>query len=178
MDVNNQKAAAMATKYILSITICLIVSLTAVSQVESSHQSESQKGVFVMLDQVEFRYIIFNNSVRNFGDPEAGIRNIDVLLDEKAFSEENLKKLFRVLSKGYPKPELLLIEVITNLEQSHTPGLPQTSAEPDNPNYDNYHWATYHRDKENEFFRYNPNPPSKETKTVVLKGKDPFAAQK
>jgi hypothetical protein len=130
-------------------------------------------------EKVDFRYIIFKNDARYFGksEPKAGIRTMRVLLDEGAFSEETLKKLFRALSEKYPEPQMLLVVVITNIEQTYPPGYPQSSTDRDPPEFDNHHWANYTRSEENEYFRYNPDPPNREMKTVVLKGKDPFAPQ-
>lgn len=163
------------TKYLWRFLLC--TNSLLVMFVSSGYgQSVCSQNNFVSLEQVDFRYIIYEKSCDDFGNPEAGIRRIDLLLQEKAFSEENLKKLFAVLSEGYPEPQLLLIQVITNLEQARPEGFPQISGGKDNPAAYIYHRASYQRDKNNEFFRYNPNPPDRQMKTIVLRGKDPSGA--
>ena len=130
---------------------------------------ECQNQESVALGKVDFHYVIFGNVVRDFGSPDATVRSIDVLMDENEFSEAGIKKLFQVLSKGYPQPMSLHVYVVTNLGQTHNPGRPRSSAEPEVPADYEHHWAGYSRGAKEEFFRYNPNPPGREIKTVSLK---------
>ena len=44
-----------------------------------------------------------------------------MLLDPKSFSEENLKQLFALLSKRFPEPTELVVNVYTDLEDIMTP---------------------------------------------------------
>jgi hypothetical protein len=48
-------------------------------------------------------------------------RVVVVLIDSKHFSEVNLRGLFRLLSKRFPKPQELRIAVFTSLDQLPTP---------------------------------------------------------
>src|SRR6266498_55846 len=77
--------------------------------------NEQKQESFRPLEQVEFHYLIYKDAAYDFGRPETAMRQIRVFMDEKAFSEENLKKLFAVLSHGYPDPDFLTVLVITNL---------------------------------------------------------------
>ena len=124
-----------------------------------------------------FRYVIISNHVYTpTGDHRDTSRFIEVLLDEKAFSEGTLRQLFKLISQRFPKPRWLDVDVYTNLEQTETPeesDLSKTS-ESNAPSQDNYHWARLIRIDDDELFRYNPDPPSRTMKTVILKGKDPF----
>jgi hypothetical protein len=61
-----------------------------------------------------FRYVIVSNSVD-------GPREITVLLDEKPFTETNLKVLFGLLKRRFPVPQALFIEVRVSLEDIDTP---------------------------------------------------------
>ena len=124
--------------------------------------------------KIGFRYVIICDPI-NVTDPNDPPRRIDVLLDPKAFSEETLATLMRILSKRYPEPEWMIVHVWTNLEQVHTPGEPRMSEAPYNPILDEYHRAILIRKDGNELFRYNPNPPSTRMKTVILKGEDPYS---
>ena len=126
-----------------------------------------------------FRYFIIGNDVDSMaGVPRNVSRSVRVLLDDKSFSEANLGQLFRLLSKSFPKPADLEVWVYTSMEAAPTP---EEVKQPgisearwcNEDLQDKYHWALYVRTRENEFFRYNPNPPKVDLKTVVLKGRAP-----
>ena len=130
-----------------------------------------------------FRYIIISNEVSNLsGDPKDANRTVSVLLDEKAFSEETLKEMFKLVSKRFPEPKRLDIWVYTSLEQLDTPEERDRgviSESDNNPVFDNYHRALFFRSQDgDEVFRYNPNPPNTNMKTVILKGRDPHAPRR
>ena len=149
-------------------SIAVLVGLILLFAPRATGQGE-EDDESVPLGKVEFHYIIFGNVVRNFGGPESeATRSINVLIEEKAFSEDGIKKLFRVLAKGYALPTSLRIYVVTSLEQTHNPGRPRGSDEPDLPAYYEHYWATYIRNGKEELLRYNPKPPSREIKTLSL----------
>jgi hypothetical protein len=120
---------------------------------------------------MDFHYLIVADEQRS-----SVVRHVEVFLDEKAFSEENLKKLFAHLSPKYPATRLI-IEVFTDWNQlplpSDCPGA-GTSNMPDRPDLYDYHQAIYYNLPEREYFRYNPTKKihSSEFKTVVLKLKE------
>jgi hypothetical protein len=124
-----------------------------------------------------FRYAIVSNEIVNVtGDAADAFRYVVVLMDQKAFSEENLKELFKLVSARFPTPNRLDVQVYTNLEQVETPEEHEqgkVAESPDNPVIDKYHWALFIRSQGNELIRYNPNPPDRKMKTIILKGKDP-----
>jgi hypothetical protein len=134
----------------------------------------------VHLGPVGFQYEIFFNEAFHFGNPELGTRNIGVLIEEKDFSEENLREIFRTLSKGYAKPPMLHIELVTNREQIYPAKWPRTSNEPEPSGFHQYHWARYFRSEgdDTEYFRYNVSPPSSDLKTIMLRGFDPAVRQR
>ena len=120
-------------------------------------------------------YIILSTSINEY--VENGARDVEVLLDAEDFSEKNLKILFGELSDRFPTPDRLSVHVFTNLKQVGSQSQRDTvSSMPpkENPEFHNYHWALLMRIVGDELVRYNPNPPSREMKTMVLKGKDPF----
>lgn len=125
-----------------------------------------------------FRYIIFYNSVDNMFNSKLPQRTLSVLIEQKAFSEENLNKLLQLIGSRYPAPNWLNINVYTSLEQILTPEEADTpkisgGGKTENEMYD-YPYALIIRFQENEIFRYTANPPTKTLKTVIIKGKDPF----
>ena len=125
------------------------------------------------------RYAIVSNEIVNVtGDADDAFRYVVILLDEKAFSESRLKELFKLVSARFPTPNRLDVQVYTDLEQVETPeehDRGRVSESRDDPTSDKYHWALFIRSQGNELFRYNPNPPNRGMKTVILKGEDPTA---
>ncbi len=122
-----------------------------------------------------FRYAIVSNEREGRGRKRAdGYRYVEVLLDERAFSEENLRELFRLISKRFPQPRVLHVQVYTNLEDVETPEereMPKASEASLDTSLDRYHQAFFLRDSEaSEWFTYNPSPPGTEMRKVLLKG--------
>lgn len=165
---------------ILSIALCigLLLAANSLAEVNNKHVLPAQN----QYNYSSFRYVIVNNEVINdSGDPKDAYRYVEVLLDEKAFSEETLKKLFKLLSKRFPKPSTMDVSVSTNLEQVDTPeerDEPKVSEAPANPSLDRYPSALLIRKDGNELFRYTSNPPNTDMKTVILKGRDPQAPRR
>ena len=87
------------------------------------------------------------------------VRHIEIFLDEKAFSEENLKTLFEYISKKNPEPQHLIVEVNTNWAQldfpSDCPGTGSSNM-PTRPDEYDYLQAIYHRMPKVEYFKYSP----------------------
>lgn len=148
------------------IFVSLLIGLT---QAQDRYPKVLQEDQNVKLDQMNFHYEIYYNVAFHYGDPEKGTRNIGVLIEEKDFSEENLKELFKALSKGYLMPHNMCIQVVTNGEQIYPSGWPKEGDEPEPPNYHNYPWALFFRNGENEFFRYYYGPPNGEIRTSIIK---------
>lgn len=166
----------MRIRVFWSIALCAVLLATISISVDANHYG-LQRMHTIKQNGAEFRYIIFDNTVDNDGDPKDAIRTVEVLLDEAAFSETTLKKLFKLVSKRFPKPAWLKVWVYTNLKQLPTPeedDLPKVSGTDDNPDFDKHHWALLMRVDGNELFRYNSDPPNGTLKTVILKGNDPF----
>ncbi len=93
-------------------------------------------------------------------------------MDEKAFSEDNLRKLFEVLSNFYQKPKVLSVIVITSLKQvGDLPFPPGASGGQEPEGSRKHHRAIYVRFEDEEFFRYTISPPAPrdDLKTVVIR---------
>ncbi len=125
-------------------------------------------------NQSPFRYIIIYNEVESGKNVTFPRRTVSVLLDDKAFSEENLIELFKLISIRFPKPKWMHVDVYTSLEQIPTPeeeDFPRISNSEGNPALDTHHRAIFYREYGEELIRYNPDPPSVKMKSVVIKKK-------
>ncbi|HZE71873.1 MAG TPA: hypothetical protein VE135_20380 [Pyrinomonadaceae bacterium] len=161
------KEDAMMMRTILRIVLLSLLTGNIAGGVNKSMSQISNRS--------PFRYAIVSNEVIDDSGtpPKDAYRYVEVLLDEKAFSENNLKELFKLVSKRFPKPKVLHVQVYTNLNDVETPEEregPKMSEVPDDPSQDRYHQASYLRDDDgNEWFTYNPNAPRTGTKKVILK---------
>lgn len=158
---------ALNTGLALMLIVSFLMILSGDTHVAIRGNSE-QHAESVDLDKVDFHYVIFQNVVLRPEKPEISRRNMSVLLDEDAFSEGTLRRLFEVLSEGFPKPEMLSITVITSVKQTVTPQLGQ-SGSPTPPDYFDHHRASYTRTPTYVFFGYTPTPTSRELKYVILR---------
>lgn len=173
----------MKAKMILSVLLCVSLFLIGCGLAEANGRYMLQGSDQRRSSRVPFRYVIISNEVN--GKPSApndGYRYVEVLLDDRAFSESNLKELFKLVSRRFPTPRVLHVQVYTSLEDVETPeerDAGRASEGPDDPSADRYHRAFYLRDADgDEWFSYNPNPPSREIRTVVLKGSNPQAQRR
>lgn len=119
-----------------------------------------------------FRYLILSDERMS-----PTTRTIEVFTDEKAFNEENLRKLFRYLSDKNPDPDpetkRLNIFVYTDWKQlgfpSDCPPSAMSGGDSGRDAYD-YHWARFYRKEGREFFVYNPVKKEWKDKDVIMKG--------
>jgi hypothetical protein len=100
-------------------------------------------------------------------------RHVEVFMDEKAFSEDNLRELFEHLSKTNPDPAGLTVVVFTDWSQFTNPsvgcpggGCGECKSEPFK--FDHLQ-ATYWRRPDREYFRYSPKINTADFKKVVIK---------
>ncbi|MBI3652974.1 MAG: hypothetical protein HY231_18260 [Acidobacteria bacterium] len=127
----------------------------------------------------EFRYIIVDSSI-NRDNPKEPVRVVTILLDEKSFSDDTLRKLYALVSKRLPRPKLMKIWVYTSMEQIATP------EEEENPvashirtgkvGPDKYYHAFMLRQDGNALFWYY-NLDGTEIKTIIIKGKNPLLSK-
>src|SRR5687768_327857 len=124
----------MIQQHFLREGILLMSLLIGLTQTQSKYPEvlEDEK---LSLDPISFQYEIFYNLAFHFGKPDLGTRNMAVLIQEKDFSEENLKELIKLLSKGYAKPKMLYVEVVTSRDQIRPSRWPRSGDEPDPPNF-------------------------------------------
>jgi hypothetical protein len=117
----------------------------------------------------KFNYLVTSNILQS-----STVREIDIFLDEKAFSEDKLKILFTYFSAKYPKVKILIVKVKTNWAQLQPPSDCPPSGEsnqPDNPDEYDYHFAVYRRERNDnsEYFTYNPILKTRHLETRTLK---------
>lgn len=122
-----------------------------------------------------FRYAVVVNEVEGKVGRGSSYRYVEVLLEDKAFSEETLKELFDLLTKRFRKPLVLHVKVFTSLDDVQTPEereSPRISEVDQLPPANKNRTAFFLRDaNKNEWFRYeNLNGAEK---TVIIKGKAP-----
>ena len=173
----------MKVRVILCTALCVGLSLAVNSLAKTKSNNMVQRANQNKRYCSPFRYVMISNEVSNLsGDPKDANRTVSVLLDEKAFSEETLKEVFKLVTKRFPEPKRLDVWVYTSLEQLDTPEERDRgviSESDNNPVSDNYHWALFFRSQDgDEVFRYNPNPPNTNMKTVILKGRDPHGPRR
>lgn len=126
--------------------------------------------------RMDFRYLITADY-----QITPNTRRIKVFLDEKAFTEENLKKLFRYLSDKNPdpndSPNNLTVVVNTDWKQldfpSDCPPIATSGGNSGTDAYD-YHWARFYRREGKESFVYNPIKKVWKDKDVIMKGNKIF----
>lgn len=158
------------------IVIPVILALSAflgvrVQQSNTVEENQAEYSDYARIGPLSFHYVIFHSRVisTDSNDPNSGTKNIHILLDEDAFSRENLESLFKSLSRGLAKQEELNVFVLTNIKQVNLEGLfvskTSTPAE-----YFNHHRAFYHRDSKNEYYRYTEMPWDYNLKTHLIKG--------
>ena len=106
------------------------------------------------------------------------VRRINIFMDDNAFNENNLKKLFKYVADKNPEPKHLTIILATNWKQIELPyDCPQRleSSLPDDPNRYDYRQAIFKRralgDKTVEYFHYYPVLKSSEYTEVIMKGR-------
>lgn len=162
----------MARKIKIIIIISLIfVFFTHLQNKRVETQNNNNEESVANCVKMKFRYIITENTIQS-----SNFRKIEVFLDEKEFSVENLKELFSYLSSKYPEPKYLTVLVKTNWAQlqfpSDCPGIGRSNV-PVKPDEFDYHQAIYYRRGGNEYFRYSVILKSDKLETYVIKGKSP-----
>lgn len=146
-------------RIVLGIILSAWVSITFTSSLYNKEALAQQAKQPISPPHSDFRYLIVKNLPLHKG------RLLQVLLDPKAFSEMNLRKLFLMLSERFPEPYQLAVGVYTSLEQLPTPEEEDYLAsseqeEPENnltliSNIEKYPGASYNRDEGKEVFNYS-----------------------
>ena len=173
-----RQCKAMPNKRVKSITFARIVFLLlfvcAVStQAQTPQFALSQQKAHSRGDwrTSPFRYLIFENVVQNDDSGGSASRDVAILMEEKAFSVENLKKLYHLVSRRFPNPQLLNIWIETSLVQVPTPEEKDegaSSERPRDPQRAAHPRALVIRSKVQTLVRNTPSPPYINMETIVL----------
>jgi hypothetical protein len=159
---------------LLTVSFCMIPSGNVVAQTLASQQDLKS---CPEPPRSPFRYVItWNKITEGMHYPQGGkfrARGVDVLLDEKSFSESTLRQLFALISKRFPDPAELNVSVYTSLEDMMTPE--EGDQVTTNCILDfatlKFAPAFYMRDSEREQFVYQTKEQGSILKTIVLRGK-------
>jgi len=116
------------------------------------------------------RYAIVGNWLDDEKAQLTASRHVEILIDEKDFSEANLRSILGLVSKRFPSPKLLFVDVSTSLDQILTPEERDegVTSDMDGPPVKQHLWAIYVRSTEGEYFRYSPLDDRSGNKRVQL----------
>jgi hypothetical protein len=151
--------------------ICLILMAVVVSTSIAQPTNMGANQDSSRPSRPEFRYIILYTSIREFGSEQQ--RQVVVLLDDKAFSEDTLRKLAALLSKRYPEPDWMFAWIKTDLAQVRTPeetdlyGHIGSSGSTTPDTSDNYDVAVFMRNGEDQSVTYHTKPPRRDGRIVI-----------
>jgi hypothetical protein len=106
----------MQSKIIVVLVILVLILSGSGSTIARNDRSEVT-AQFRLRTSSSFRYAIVRNEVAK----ALPTRQVWVLMEERAFTEENLKSLYQLVIKRYPEPYDLNIWVYTKLEDVPTP---------------------------------------------------------
>jgi hypothetical protein len=111
------------TNLLLALGLISFFYFQTPAQVEKTKEPQVEKtDVQKLFEETQYvsllRYVIVYNDVVKLNAEE---RRIELILDEKQFSEENLIKVFNLVKQRFPLPVRLEIEVHTNLATIETP---------------------------------------------------------
>jgi hypothetical protein len=126
----------------------------------------------VIRELIKLRCYVVENYTYASGNPAVSQRGMALLMQEEAFSENNLRKLFDVLSRNFPQPDDLGIIVVTTEAQVQNRPSNRPSDSPEAPGYYDHHRAEYRRRGNDESFRFTEQPTDRRLKTVTLRGND------
>jgi hypothetical protein len=166
----------MKTETIVRKAAWLVLFLMMSDPVTSMPKNVSLQAVSVDDLRSRFRYVIVS------GEIEARLskqekRHVEVLIEEGAFSANNLRELFKLVSARFKLPKQLNVHVYTSLQDIPTPEereAPAISERQDTASLEMHAQAFFYRDGQgNEWFSYNHKKGSTELETIVLKGKVP-----
>lgn len=124
-------------------------------------------------EEVKYRFPIRYVVVYNY-ITEGNTRQIEILMEEKQFNEKTLRTVFDFLSKRYPSPTNLEIEVHTSLNTIETPEEREMWKDSDDSRFADYYFkykqASYSRYADGrESFIYTVNILPYKEKVVFLR---------
>ncbi|SRR2546423_1470561 len=158
-------------KLILALGLLLILLINSTANPQYLYATQEHSST--RHPQSGFRYIIFYSGLLH------GRRVTLVLMDRQAFSEANLKELFKLISKRFLQPDQLFVSVYTSLDQLPTPEEQDDEDSNDfwqsperQQTFNKYPRADYVRENGNESFHYVMGGNDQTERAVIIKGQD------
>jgi len=102
------------TKAVLVILVFILTLSGSMAAINGKAETAAQ---YRLHTSSSFRYAVVHNEVAK----ALPVRQVWVLMEDKAFTEENLKSLFELVIKRFPEPYEMNIWVYTNLADVPTP---------------------------------------------------------
>ena len=102
---------------IKAVSAILALVLTVSGSVIASNDRVEVAAQYRLRTSSSFRYAIVRNEVAK----TLPVRQVWVLMEERAFTEENLKSLYQLVLKRFPEPFQMDIWVYTSLQDVPTP---------------------------------------------------------
>ncbi len=163
-------------KNMARLLICLVSMLAVVAVVKPDHtkRGHSETNSYALQQSSRpakpLNYVIYHNETHgDENDPKLSRREIDILMDERCFNEENLVRLSRKLATKYPLPINLFVSIKTSFDQIPPPDMAQVSDGPDDPEYYKHHSASFvRRDNQEAKIRFTIDPLSRQQKTISI----------
>lgn len=161
--------------------VCLFVcSLTTVlvaqKKVPRSTSGKGQSAGEITNSRSPFRYVIVAgvSETEKYANRGPHYYVMDVLMEDQAFKEENLKLLFRLLSDRFTDRPGLFINVFTSLDALRTPEeYDETPLAGPISEYHKYKFAFFSRHPGGESFQYGIPNVLKPTRVVMRSGSSP-----
>jgi hypothetical protein len=102
---------------IIVVFVTLVLILSGSGSTTARNDGGEVAAQYRLRTSSSFRYAIVHNELAK----ALPARQVWVLIEEKAFTEENLKSLYQLVTKRYPEPYYLNIWVYTSLQDVPTP---------------------------------------------------------
>ncbi|MBK8813475.1 MAG: hypothetical protein IPN69_22490 [Acidobacteria bacterium] len=149
-------------KHVLRLAVLLSITALTCSQTPSTLDGTST------CFPVNFRYLIVKDTMLS-----GRSREVELFQERKSFNRDNLQQLFVHLSKQYPEPVNLTVEVKTDWSQisipTECPGTGRSNVDVLKGELDGID-ARFYRRGGNEYFKYVESSDSTEVRTVLIKG--------
>jgi len=123
--------------------------------------------------ETPFRYVIVEgvSEIEKFVNKDPKRLHIEVLMEDKAFNEKNLIKLFDLISRRFVSKESLWIAVYTSLDAIFTPEERDGQAMYERvSDYKRFKYAFMYRNGYGDFFYYAIPGKVKEKKVILRAG--------
>jgi len=152
-----------------AVFVILALILSVCGSTAAKAEKEEVATQYRLRTSSSFRYAIVRNEIAK----ARPVRQVWVLMEERAFTEKNLKSLYQLVIKRYPEPYQMDIGVYTSLADVPTPeeaDEPGESEVKDAPPLSGAPTAVCVRNDYNEYINfYYPTPKGQEHGQIVIR---------